>query len=116
MLTQQRQNQLSQLPCCVCHVDVQVLEFESLGVRVCNTMRFFVLNPTSITYDFAWSPVLPPAAAALRGPPLASPFSCIVRKGTIAGGRCGCWYGDCAQRHNPPPMAAPYIATAQLIS
>eukprot|EP00775_Hariotina_reticulata_P008964 gene8964-9139_t len=71
------------------HPATKVLEFDSLGVRVCNTMRFFVLNPTSITYDFAWLPMLSPAAAALGGPPLPSPFSCVVRKGTIAGGSQG---------------------------
>jgi hypothetical protein len=32
----------------------RVLEVESLGVRVRNTKRFFVLNPTAIAYEFAW--------------------------------------------------------------
>jgi hydrocephalus-inducing protein len=71
-----------------CHFLVsQVLEFDSLGVRVRNTKQFFILNPTSISYDFVWAPVLPPAVAALGGPPPASPFTCLVRKGTISGGR-----------------------------
>ncbi|WIA13448.1 hypothetical protein OEZ85_007028 [Tetradesmus obliquus] len=65
----------------------KVLEFDSLGVRVRNTKQFFILNPTSISYDFVWAPVLPPAVAALGGPPPASPFNCLVRKGTISGGR-----------------------------
>jgi hydrocephalus-inducing protein len=34
----------------------KVLEFESLGVRVRNTKRFMVLNPTSIAYEFFWDP------------------------------------------------------------
>ena len=32
----------------------QVLEFESLGIRVKNTSRFWVMNPTSIAYEFVW--------------------------------------------------------------
>lgn len=66
---------------------LQVVEFQSLGVRVRNTKRFFILNPTSITYDFVWAPVLPPAVAALGGPPPPSPFNCVVRKGAISEGR-----------------------------
>lgn len=69
---------------------LQVVEFESLGVRVRNTKRFFILNPTSITYEFVWAPVLPPAVAALGGPPPPSPFNCVVRKGTISEGRYVC--------------------------
>lgn len=65
----------------------KVVEFESLGIRVRNTRRFFILNPTSITYEFVWAPMLPPAVAALGGPPPPSPFSCVVRKGTISEGR-----------------------------
>jgi hypothetical protein len=68
-------------------LQLQVVEFESLGIRVRNTKRFFILNPTSITYEFVWAPVLPPAVAALGGPPPPSPFNCVVRKGSIAEGR-----------------------------
>lgn len=64
-----------------------MLEFESLGVHVRNTLRFFILNPTSISYEFAFEPVLPAALAALGGPPPPSAFACLVRKGAIAGGR-----------------------------
>jgi hydrocephalus-inducing protein len=66
---------------------LQVLEFESVGVRVCNTKRFFILNTTSITFEFVWAPMLPPAVAVLGGPPPPSPFNCVVRKGTISDGR-----------------------------
>jgi hydrocephalus-inducing protein len=65
----------------------KVVEFESLGIRVRNTRRFFILNPTSITYEFVWAPMLPLAVAALGGPPPPSPFNCVVRKGTISEGR-----------------------------
>jgi len=72
---------------CMIALLLQVVEFQSLGVRVRNTKRFFILNPTSITYDFVWAPVLPPAVAALGGPPPPSPFNCVVRKGAISEGR-----------------------------
>ena len=32
----------------------KVIEFESLGTKVRNTRRFFVVNPTSVPYDFLW--------------------------------------------------------------
>lgn len=65
---------------------LQVVEFESLGVRVRNTKRFFVLNPTSISYEFSWAPLnAANAAAGLAG--AQSPFVCTTRKGTIDGGR-----------------------------
>ncbi|RHY53725.1 hypothetical protein DYB38_002829 [Aphanomyces astaci] len=33
---------------------VRVVEMESLGVRVRNTKRFYVINPTNISYEFVW--------------------------------------------------------------
>lgn len=66
---------------------LQVLEFDSLGTRVRNTKRFFILNTTNIAYEFVWAPMLPPAVSALGGPPPPSPFNCAVRKGTISEGR-----------------------------
>merc|ERR1719197_714158 len=32
----------------------QIIEFESLGTRVKNTKRFYVLNPTAEEYEFQW--------------------------------------------------------------
>lgn len=57
----------------------KVLEFESLGIKVRNTKRFFVLNPTSIAYEFEWRP----ASGAQEG----KPFECATRRGVIGGGR-----------------------------
>jgi hydrocephalus-inducing protein len=66
----------------------QVLEFESLGVRVRNTKRFFVLNPTSISYEFVWAPVARAAAGqGSGGADTQSPLVCSTRKGIIGGGR-----------------------------
>ncbi|KAK1936582.1 Hydrocephalus-inducing protein [Phytophthora citrophthora] len=35
---------------------VKVIEMESLGVRVRNTRRFYVVNPTNVSYEFSWMP------------------------------------------------------------
>jgi hydrocephalus-inducing protein len=67
----------------------QVLEFESLGVRVRNAKRFFVLNPTSIAYEFTWAPAARTATVAGAARGQASPFACGTRRGVIGGGRCG---------------------------
>lgn len=58
----------------------RVLEIESLGVKVLNTRRFYVLNPTGISYDFSWSLVQPETE-------LTAPFKCLTRRGTISAGR-----------------------------
>lgn len=31
-----------------------VIEFESLGCKVKNTKRFYIVNPTSMGYDYEW--------------------------------------------------------------
>ncbi|RLN87341.1 hypothetical protein BBJ28_00008070 [Nothophytophthora sp. Chile5] len=35
---------------------VKVIEMESLGIRVRNTRRFYVVNPTNVSYEFSWTP------------------------------------------------------------
>ncbi|GMH35419.1 hypothetical protein BSKO_03287 [Bryopsis sp. KO-2023] len=60
----------------------KVLELVSLGVKVRNTKRFHVLNPTNIAYEFFWEPIKGPGA-----PPPSSPFTCITRHGVISSGR-----------------------------
>lgn len=69
-------------------VPVQVLELESLGIKVRNTKRFFVLNPTSINYEFVWSPAPEAAPAGNEGHNRLSPFTCVTRRGIIGSGRC----------------------------
>ncbi|GMF21897.1 unnamed protein product [Phytophthora lilii] len=58
---------------------VKVIEMESLGVRVRNTRRFYVVNPTNVSYEFSWIP---------QGE--VSPcFRCATPKGLmLAGKRC----------------------------
>lgn len=58
----------------------KVLEMESLGLRVRNTRRFYVLNPTNVTYEFSWEPVGTSASAD-------GPFVCQTRRGVITGGK-----------------------------
>ena len=55
----------------------KVIEFESLGSRVRNVKRFFVLNPTDVSYEFSWEQ----QAGAKEV------FRCVNRKGTIAPGK-----------------------------
>lgn len=58
---------------------VRVIEMESLGVRVRNTRRFYVVNPTNVSYEFSWVP---------QGEPNAC-FRCATPKGLmLAGKRC----------------------------
>jgi hydrocephalus-inducing protein len=81
---------------------LQVLEFESLGIHVRNTKRFFVLNPTSISYEFTWSRMVAgnnnsgPNASSAAGPgggggsgsgTTGTPFACATKRGIISGGR-----------------------------
>ncbi|KAJ9512718.1 hypothetical protein QJQ45_019009 [Haematococcus lacustris] len=61
--------------------NTKVLEIESLGVRVRNTKRFMVLNPTAVGYNFAWEPHGEASSSS------ASPFRCVTTKGVIGPGR-----------------------------
>ncbi|KAJ1445550.1 hypothetical protein M885DRAFT_473458 [Pelagophyceae sp. CCMP2097] len=48
---------------------VRVVEVSSRGLRVANTKRFHVANPTAASYDFSWEPVGQPHAAWRCGTP-----------------------------------------------
>lgn len=60
----------------------KVLEIESLGVKVHNVKRFWVVNPTSISWSFAWERVQSRSSA-----PIPSVFSCSTMTGTVAAGK-----------------------------
>lgn len=64
----------------------KVVEFSSLGTRVRNTKRFYVVNPTNRTYEFFWEPQsdLSYMTAEALG---AQPFRCQTRKGVVLAGR-----------------------------
>ena len=63
----------------------KVVEFNSLGTRVRNTKRFFVINPTNKTYEFFWVPAAEETAGTQEL--TAQPFRCQTRKGTVLAGR-----------------------------
>ena len=59
--------------------NIRVVEMASLGIRVRNTKRFFVVNPMNISYEFNWRPI---------GSPVAS-FRCASPSGLmLAGKKC----------------------------
>jgi len=61
----------------------RVVEFESLGTKVRNTKRFFVLNPTATSYEFFWEPFkLEDGSSAPVGP-----FRCLTRRGVSQSGK-----------------------------
>lgn len=58
------------------------IELESLGTGIRNTKRFFVLNPTSIPYEFKWESV------PVKGQENAvSAFQCRTPQGVVSAGR-----------------------------
>ena len=56
---------------------VKVIFFESLGTNIKNTLRFKVINPTNIGYDFMWEAVGNPHPA----------FNNAIKSGTVLPGR-----------------------------
>lgn len=60
----------------------QILEFESMGTKVKNTKRFYVVNPTNQGYEFEWEP------EEKEGTELAlKQFKCLTTKGVILSGK-----------------------------
>ena len=64
-----------------------IVEFESLGTKVKNTKRFYVVNPTSQGYEFEWKKIdedkLPPTANAANE----GFFKCATQKGICLSGK-----------------------------
>ena len=60
------------------------IEFESLGTQVRNTKRFFVMNPTNVSYKFRWECEDGTGAAVSK---VASAFKCIHREGVVLSGK-----------------------------
>ena len=60
----------------------QILEFESMGTKVKNTKRFYVVNPTNQGYEFEWEP------EEKEGNDLAlKQFKCLTTKGVVLSGK-----------------------------
>lgn len=74
----------------VCHFELQggikqengytILDFESIGMMVLNTKKFFVLNPTNLAYEFEWE-------ALDEDNPNYKMFKCLTPKGVIYSGK-----------------------------
>jgi hydrocephalus-inducing protein len=60
------------------------VEFESLGTQVRNTKRFFVMNPTNVSYKFRWECADGTGAAVSH---VASAFRCVHREGVVLSGK-----------------------------
>ena len=60
------------------------IEFESLGTQVRNTRRFFVMNPTNISYKYRWECEDGTGAAVAH---LASAFKCVHKEGFVLSGK-----------------------------
>mmetsp|Transcript_118563 Transcript_118563/g.206475 ORF Transcript_118563/g.206475 Transcript_118563/m.206475 type:complete len:3749 (+) Transcript_118563:362-11608(+) len=58
----------------------QVIEFQSRGIRIRNTKRFYVLNPTHMTYEFEWVDETGDSATS-------SLFHCHTSRGVIHSGK-----------------------------
>lgn len=65
--------------------DVKVIEFESLGVKVRNTKRFYVVNPTATGYDFEWKKM--DADKLNNTTDFSGFFKCVTNKGVILSGK-----------------------------
>jgi len=60
----------------------QILEFQSLGTKVKNTKRFYVVNPTNQGYEFEWEP------EEKEGNDFAlKQFRCMTPRGVILSGK-----------------------------
>lgn len=58
-----------------------VIEFTSLGCKVKNTKRFYVVNPTSTGYEFEWKRVEDEKNSS------ANYFKCVTSKGLVLSGK-----------------------------
>lgn len=87
----------------ICHFEIQpstyrekkpdldskfnIIEFESLGLKAKNTKRFYVVNPTSIGYEFEWKKYEEDKLPTGSNGQFASFFKCITQKGVILSGK-----------------------------
>jgi len=60
------------------------VEFESLGTQVRNTKRFYVMNPTNMSYKYRWECEDGTGAAVAH---LASAFKCVHKEGFVLSGK-----------------------------
>lgn len=63
---------------------VKVIEFDSLGIKVRNKKRFYVVNPTATGYEFTWKRL---DMDQNQQQDLSSFFRCGVEKGVVLSGK-----------------------------
>ena len=63
------------------NANAKVIQFESLGIRVKNTRRFTVYNPTNVAYEFRWD------RDESRDGGKSNVFRCMTRRGQILPGK-----------------------------
>lgn len=61
--------------------DTMAVEIEALGVGVRTARRFFVRNPTNVSYSFVWE-----SAPGGSSGDVPCPLRCLAPKGVVAGG------------------------------
>jgi hydrocephalus-inducing protein len=59
------------------------MEFESIGCKIKNTKRFYIMNPTNQSYNFQWR-IEEEKSDSNSG---AGFFKCITQRGTILSGK-----------------------------
>jgi hydrocephalus-inducing protein len=63
---------------------LKVIEFESLGIKVKNRKRFYIVNPTATGYDFVWKRVDVDLGGSAN---ISTFFQCVTEKGVILSGK-----------------------------
>lgn len=64
-----------------------VIEFESLGTKVKNTKKFYVVNPTAVGYEFEWKKIEEEKLPAGANVSNDSFFKCTTVKGVVLSGK-----------------------------
>eukprot|EP01135_Chromosphaera_perkinsii_P007876 Nk52_evm68s1020 gene=Nk52_evmTU68s1020 len=60
--------------------ETRVIEFESCGIKIKNIKRFYIVNPTNMSYEFRWDPVDEAAVSKTA-------FRCLTPKGVVMAGK-----------------------------
>lgn len=63
--------------------NMKVVEFQSLGTKIKNTKRFYIVNATASSYDFEWRKVEDEPNDSHAG----NYFRCVTQKGTVLSGK-----------------------------
>jgi hydrocephalus-inducing protein len=63
--------------------NIKIIEFESLGCKIKNTKRFYIVNPTASSYEFEWRKL----EEEVNKNNHSNYFKCITPKGSILSGK-----------------------------